>query len=682
MKPLSTTTLTHLGFLAVIASYLALSYPVAVPALALQFGCALAGELLVGWWSGAQRLVVVREACFLGGLAAAWFLQQPIYPLVGYALCASLLLLVRTRALRYLPALVAADLIWCSVGGVPPSLAPLPAATAACFLVPLALSALAADAWLAASLGAKRIGRPLAGRWSGLAVPVLLSAAVGLVVGLPAAHRSPQDFPVQPLHLATPGRAAKAHAGLADVLRVGDQLKIDNDQSITARLEWNGAAPRLGRMVYLRAICLPQVVSDGAFLLWRASDAGFTPYAAPVGERVPSGWLLRRPGSGDAVLRPDGCSGVGLSPLVRDRDDNWYQAGLGRQQTTYRVSLDHLVDAELGEALVGEVEACRRLPRDISGLPWNRIEQAHWSDLTGEDAAHEIIAVIQGRCSYELEHLPEPDPSPCGALRTFLFADDRDERRGHCQYFSTAAVVMLRRAGHPARTVVGFASEEIDAKGVTFRGIHAHAWLEVVNSRGRWQRFDATPAAGYLARQALFNPVTAEPAPQVQENLPPAPDAAALADERQPLPGVPLSARWLWRLAIGAAFIAVGGWWWWRQRPSRADQRLRAAERADEPLLACAREFGVPIRPSTTISVLAEQLGQRAGIDLSSYLESNLKHRYGLGGRPQAWPVAQLRSALRAQQRAQQQICEARQQTPANGAKRHSSTHRGNRNSQ
>ena len=644
--PLSPTAATHLAFLAVIAAYLGLSYPAGLAAVAVQLSLAVVSEVLHGGWPTAQRLMVLREALFLLGLAAAWLIGTPLYPLVGMALCGSLLLLVRHRALRFLPALCAADLVWCGVRGAHG------APDAAMVLVPLAVAALAADAWLAGQSGARswvrRSRRRRLPGWSWLAAPVLVCAAVGLLLGLPAAQRPQDEQPVQPLTMASPKVAA--NSGLSNMLRVGDQVHIERDQHIAARLEWIGAPPKVGRMVYLRAIALPHVISEGPFLLWRAADGNYQPLHARIPANAPSGWLLRKPGGADAVLHPDGCAGVGLDHLLRDADGNWYRAGLGREATVYRVSLEKLNDPELDEALVGEVDTSRRVPRELSVLPWEQLERPAWAAQPAEDAARDIIELIQKRCHYELEHLPEPDPSPGGALRTFLFSEDPDDRRGHCQYFATAAVIMLRRAGHPARTVVGFASEEQDATGVTFRGIHAHAWLEVVNSRGRWQRFDATPAAGYLERISGLDPLRSEVASPVAPATMPGEPGGEHADDGETtaaVPGLHLSLRtirWL-GIVVLAGLLCAWAWARWRARPSPRGRRLAALAQANASLYACARELGLPVRPSSTLALVAEALSRRTGIDLAVHLREHLAARYGTGAPPRPWPLAELRAA-------------------------------------
>jgi hypothetical protein len=69
-------------------------------------------------------------------------------------------------------------------------------------------------------------------------------------------------------------------------------------------------------------------------------------------------------------------------------------------------------------------------------------------------------------------------------------------RAGHCEYFATAAVLMLRDAGIPARYATGYAVMERDMKrgGYVIRGTHGHAWCRVWDAAsGMWLDFDPTP---------------------------------------------------------------------------------------------------------------------------------------------------------------------------------------------
>jgi transglutaminase-like putative cysteine protease len=85
-------------------------------------------------------------------------------------------------------------------------------------------------------------------------------------------------------------------------------------------------------------------------------------------------------------------------------------------------------------------------------------------------------------------------PVPTGetALGDFLART----RAGHCEYFATAATLLARAAGVPARYATGFAAIEYSPlEGAwVVRTRHAHAWSRAwVN--GRWMDLDTTPAS-------------------------------------------------------------------------------------------------------------------------------------------------------------------------------------------
>jgi hypothetical protein len=69
-------------------------------------------------------------------------------------------------------------------------------------------------------------------------------------------------------------------------------------------------------------------------------------------------------------------------------------------------------------------------------------------------------------------------------------------RAGHCEYFATAATLLARAAGVPARYATGFAAIEYSPlEGAwVVRTRHAHAWSRAWVD-GRWLDLDATPAS-------------------------------------------------------------------------------------------------------------------------------------------------------------------------------------------
>jgi protein-glutamine gamma-glutamyltransferase len=78
------------------------------------------------------------------------------------------------------------------------------------------------------------------------------------------------------------------------------------------------------------------------------------------------------------------------------------------------------------------------------------------------------------------------------SLEYFLF----ERREGHCEYFSTAMVVMLRAVGIEARNVNGFLGGQWSQFGnyLAVTQNEAHSWVEVWFPGYGWVTFDPTPA--------------------------------------------------------------------------------------------------------------------------------------------------------------------------------------------
>jgi len=94
------------------------------------------------------------------------------------------------------------------------------------------------------------------------------------------------------------------------------------------------------------------------------------------------------------------------------------------------------------------------------------------------------------------------------ALNEFL----ETKHRGHCEFFASATVLLLRSAGIPARYVVGYAASEYDARDELFivRARDSHAWAQAYVN-GRWINVDNTPAIWFEAERetaSLFEPIT------------------------------------------------------------------------------------------------------------------------------------------------------------------------------
>ncbi|MEQ9408021.1 MAG: DUF3488 and transglutaminase-like domain-containing protein [Fuerstiella sp.] len=111
------------------------------------------------------------------------------------------------------------------------------------------------------------------------------------------------------------------------------------------------------------------------------------------------------------------------------------------------------------------------------------------SDRDCVDRVDRYLAA-SGRFSYSLTATIEDasrDP-----IEDFLI----NRRTGHCEYFASAAALMLQAVGVPARVVNGYKGCEINS--VTGRWEvkqkHAHTWVEAYVGR-QWETLDPTPAA-------------------------------------------------------------------------------------------------------------------------------------------------------------------------------------------
>lgn len=92
--------------------------------------------------------------------------------------------------------------------------------------------------------------------------------------------------------------------------------------------------------------------------------------------------------------------------------------------------------------------------------------------------------------AYSLE-MQDPNGRP--PLERFLL----EWRTGHCEYYASAMVVLLRMVGVPARNVTGFLGGTYNSFGGYYAVTSgdAHAWVEAYLPGEGWVRFDPTPSS-------------------------------------------------------------------------------------------------------------------------------------------------------------------------------------------
>lgn len=136
------------------------------------------------------------------------------------------------------------------------------------------------------------------------------------------------------------------------------------------------------------------------------------------------------------------------------------------------------------------LEYALQLPEDLPERV-KRLAREIAAETRGSPA--EIAMALDGYLKTTFEYDLEAPPLPDGAdfVDHFLF----EARRGWCNHYATAMVVMLRALGIPARLAAGFtAGEYIDSRDLfEIRDQDAHAWVEVFFYDAGWIDFDPTP---------------------------------------------------------------------------------------------------------------------------------------------------------------------------------------------
>lgn len=108
------------------------------------------------------------------------------------------------------------------------------------------------------------------------------------------------------------------------------------------------------------------------------------------------------------------------------------------------------------------------------------------------DVAVALRDHLQSSFGYSLTGTGTPDDP----VADFLFV----RKEGHCEYFVTAMVLMLRSQGIPSRPVNGFLGATYNEFGdyYTVTDARAHSWVEVFLGDFGWITFDPTPAGERL----------------------------------------------------------------------------------------------------------------------------------------------------------------------------------------
>jgi transglutaminase-like putative cysteine protease len=299
--------------------------------------------------------------------------------------------------------------------------------------------------------------------------------------------------------------ATEKLSGFSDIVRLGEvgEIKLNPQVVMRVRVKF----PREERKTPLmwRGVTLDHY--DGR--TWSESGAGPEPVKKMtegfrVDERpAQSGYTYQRfyvePLSINTVfVAPRPLYLTGLPELARDSGDGLWTEAHPFNKVEYHVASDTRVpaDAELAadNTRVYPIEFRRRylqLPMDSDRRVDELATQVTQGATTQLEIARRIEEYLRTEYSYtlDLQRVEEGDP-----VADFLF----NYRAGHCEYFASAMVLLLRSRRVPARLVNGFQMGEYNDSSdfYTVRQSDAHSWVEVFFPKHGWVAFDPTPPAG------------------------------------------------------------------------------------------------------------------------------------------------------------------------------------------
>jgi transglutaminase-like putative cysteine protease len=142
-----------------------------------------------------------------------------------------------------------------------------------------------------------------------------------------------------------------------------------------------------------------------------------------------------------------------------------------------------------GEDYPGWVtERYLQLPEDFSPRVSGLASEITSGAETPYDKAAAITAYLRQKIEY-VERIPSPPPDT-DLLEWFLF----ESKKGFCNYYASAEVLMLRSVGVPARLAAGYSQGEPNDDGTIYYVLqnNAHAWVEVYFPGIGWVEFEPT----------------------------------------------------------------------------------------------------------------------------------------------------------------------------------------------
>ena len=304
-------------------------------------------------------------------------------------------------------------------------------------------------------------------------VPIMLCLGVVLCLFPPGKYAQQMAF-LQNL-LLRPHRQTAAYVDLGAAGPVAENRQAVLDVVVSQ-----------SQLLYLRGQAFD--IYDGRF--WRGSDwkDDYWPDCDPEGGATVS-------------IATRGVLGIRYFPYYIAGEECRFVCGAlendaGLQEYTYR-------QQKTGRASGKQIpKQCLQLRSETRAWAEGVLDALFGEERLSETEKVEKIQNFVRNCAIYDKNTPKMSQKTDDFARWFV-----ENGRGYCVHFATAAAVLLRCAGIPARFVTGFAVEVQAGVRKTVVGSDAHAWVEYLEG-GVWRVLEATPT------KAAAEPVEMRPAAQ------------------------------------------------------------------------------------------------------------------------------------------------------------------------
>lgn len=296
---------------------------------------------------------------------------------------------------------------------------------------------------------------------------------------------------------AVPQPEQRAATGVSDSMAPGDFSRLVQDKATAFRVTFDGDIPP-PPFLYWRGL----VLSDFDGRRWQQARFGrFRGDSVNWNNEPLEQWrstveTTGEPLSYQVILEPTQQHWLYALPLASSSDE---RVGFTRDyRLVSRLPVNsryqYQVDSHLNYRLQAQALSGSDLGRELylpDGFNPRSVQQARqWFAQAGSPRAYidRVLAYFTRDFTYTLE----PPLLGQHSVDDFLW----QTKRGFCEHFASAFVVMMRAAGIPARVVVGYQGGALNPlkNFLVVRQADAHAWSEVWLEGEGWLRVDPTAA--------------------------------------------------------------------------------------------------------------------------------------------------------------------------------------------